>query len=280
MGGEVPTFLYIGVAKAGSSWMYEILREHPEVFVPPAKDLQFFSAHYEKGFDWYQSFFSGAKGKSAVGELTHDYYLSAKTAHRIRKHLPEVNIICCLREVVDRAVSAYTYNLSTEYRSDLSFEGYMEMPEILLQSAYFERLRPYFELFSRERILVLFHDDMKKDPQGFARRLYGFLDVDPDFQPPSLLERINVAHEARVETLAHLIYKVAGILRKAGLANLVGRVKRNRLFERLLYKPKASPPQISERVLREVYERYRGDYEKLAELIGEPVPADWFNRYA
>ena len=70
-----PTFLYIGAARAGSSWMYEILREHPDVFVPLAKDIYFFDKHYDRGLQWYRSFFASAGGRRAIGELSHDYYL-------------------------------------------------------------------------------------------------------------------------------------------------------------------------------------------------------------
>lgn len=51
-----PNFLYIGGYKSGSSWIYEALREHPQVFVPPAKDIQFFDVYYDKGIKWYLSF--------------------------------------------------------------------------------------------------------------------------------------------------------------------------------------------------------------------------------
>ena len=37
-----PDFLYIGPDKSGSTWLYEVLRRHPEVFVPSVKDLYFF----------------------------------------------------------------------------------------------------------------------------------------------------------------------------------------------------------------------------------------------
>ena len=29
-----PDFLYIGIARAGSTWLFNMLREHPEVMVP------------------------------------------------------------------------------------------------------------------------------------------------------------------------------------------------------------------------------------------------------
>ena len=63
-GTVYPTFLYIGAPKAGSSWLYEILREHPEVFVPTAKDTQFFDYYFDKGFDWYLSHLGGEREKS------------------------------------------------------------------------------------------------------------------------------------------------------------------------------------------------------------------------
>ena len=44
----LPNFLFIGTAKAGSSWIFEILREHPQVFVPDAKDLHFFDKYYDR----------------------------------------------------------------------------------------------------------------------------------------------------------------------------------------------------------------------------------------
>ena len=75
-----PDFLYIGASKAGSSWIYEILREHPEVFVPLAKDIQFFDWHYDKGIDWYLSFFRPGRGKRAIGEVSHDYFLVEEAA--------------------------------------------------------------------------------------------------------------------------------------------------------------------------------------------------------
>jgi hypothetical protein len=34
---RIPTFLYIGAAKAGSSWIYTTLRQHPQVFIPLKK---------------------------------------------------------------------------------------------------------------------------------------------------------------------------------------------------------------------------------------------------
>ncbi|MEL6239626.1 MAG: sulfotransferase domain-containing protein, partial [Pseudomonadota bacterium] len=48
-------FLVIGAQKAGTTWLYEMLRQHPDVFTPATKELHFFckEQHYERGLGWY-----------------------------------------------------------------------------------------------------------------------------------------------------------------------------------------------------------------------------------
>ncbi len=38
-----PTFVCIGAQKAGTTWLYDNLRQHPEVWLPPVKELHFFN---------------------------------------------------------------------------------------------------------------------------------------------------------------------------------------------------------------------------------------------
>ena len=74
-----------------------------------AKDLGFFDQQYWRGIDWYASFFNVKEKVKAIGEISHNYFLSEETAQRIYEHLPEAKIICCLRDPVERTVSAYIY---------------------------------------------------------------------------------------------------------------------------------------------------------------------------
>jgi len=271
-----PTFLYIGAEKAGSSWIYEILREHPEVFVPVAKDIQFFGKSYkEKSFDWYLSFFKLGAGKKAIGELSHDYFLSEETATVIQKHLPEVRLLCCLREPVERTVSSFCYYRTTFLDKKISFEAFAFDERVLKLSDYYYNLRPFYERFPRENILVLFFDDLKNDPWHFAERIYEFLRVDPGFQPEVLHQKVLPASEPRITWLTHLAYKTGLILRKLGLANVVGTVKRNEAFQRLLYRKLEKEPETLEEVRQKLKEYYRERYERLPELIGQPLPEEW-----
>jgi len=40
-----PDFLGIGVSRAGTTYLYQYLREHPRVWLPPIKELHFFDKH-------------------------------------------------------------------------------------------------------------------------------------------------------------------------------------------------------------------------------------------
>ncbi len=270
-----PNFLYIGAEKAGSSWIFEILREHPEVYVPPAKDIQFFDKNYEKGIDWYLSLFQPGGGRKAIGEVSHDYFLAEQTAGLIKRYLPDVRLICCLREPVDRTMSSYLFYKTTVLNQATTFEQFAFQERTLKLSDYYYNLRPFYERFPRNNILILFFDDLKKDPARFAQRIYEFLQVNPHFQSTVLYQKILPASETRLRWLAHLAYQMGLGFRKLGLVNVVGTVKRTGTFRRLFYKELDKKPQVSPAVKQKLQAYYAERYQLLPELIGMPLPESW-----
>lgn len=42
----LPGFLVIGVQKGGTSWLWDQLRQHPDIWMPPFKELQFFNTEF------------------------------------------------------------------------------------------------------------------------------------------------------------------------------------------------------------------------------------------
>ena len=41
-----PTFICIGAQKAGTTWLYENLSRHPDVVMPPMKEIHYFDCAY------------------------------------------------------------------------------------------------------------------------------------------------------------------------------------------------------------------------------------------
>ena len=274
--GIRPEFLYIGTSKAGSSWIYEILREHPEVFVPPAKDIQFFDTQYNRGIEWYLSFFKPKNGEKVVGELSHDYFMYEKSAVRIKKCLPTVKLICSLREPTSQIISNFLQHRTAYLSKSTSLENFAFQDNTLKACDYFFNLLPYYDLFPAENILVLFFDDLQRDPALFARKIYKFLDVDPTFTPKILRRKDLPAREPRIVWLAFFAYKTGLIFRKLGLTNLVGSVKRNNMFKKALFKQVKKKPEISDELKGFLKRYFKERYKDLPELIGQPLPEGWF----
>lgn len=270
-----PNFLYIGAEKAGSSWIYEILREHPQVFVPVAKDIQFFDKNYDKGIDWYLSLFKPGAGQRAIGEVSHDYFLAEESAALIQKHLPEVRLICCLREPIERTMSSFLFYKTTVLDKETTFAEFALDDKILKLSDYYYNLRPFYQRFPRENILVLYFDDLKQDPRVFAQRIYKFLQVDSDFQPKILYQKVLPASEPRFGWIAHLVYQIGLLLRKAGLVNVVGTVKRTGTFRGLFYRELERKPEIPAEIRQKLKTYYAERYRELPILIGQPLPEAW-----
>jgi hypothetical protein len=268
-----PNFLFIGPDKTGSSWLYEVLRQHTACFVPPAKDIYFFDRYYERGWDWYAAHFADAGPDcKAVGELSHDYLFSPLAARRIADDLPEVKLITILREPADRAFSHYLYMIRSG-RTRLPFErALQDFPEIVNNSSYGRHLTPYFELFGRDRLGVFYFDDLKQSPETLARRILAFLSLDWT-DGIDCNQQVRAAAAPRSFALAGLAKQGANAARALGLANLVGTIKNSRVAQ-LLYKPydQESRPRVELATAARLEEVFAEDLALLKPLLPKPRP--------
>ena len=82
-GARLPQFLIIGAQKAGTTWMHEMLGEHPDVFMPTPKELHFFDQRqvYDQGLEWYAGNYADAPADAILGEATPNYLWAAD--HRV-----------------------------------------------------------------------------------------------------------------------------------------------------------------------------------------------------
>jgi hypothetical protein len=50
---DLPIRFHIGTPRAGSSFLFNLLKAHPDVSLSPSQKINFYSEHFERGFDWY-----------------------------------------------------------------------------------------------------------------------------------------------------------------------------------------------------------------------------------
>jgi len=269
-----PDFLYIGASKAGSTWLAQILHEHPEVFVPAAKGIWFFDRCYDRGPEWYASFFRVGPER-VVGELSHDYFLSPVYAARIESLLPDVKLIVCLREPCDWASSWYLQKRAEGLSRERDVDEFAERPDVVRHVDYFANLKPFYDLFPARNIHVRFFDDLCADALTYVREIFTFIGADPAFDPPSIDRRIHTAREPRLNALGVASFRVAQLMRRRGFGNAVGAVARTPAFERLLFRRVSRKPELSATAARRLREPMAEGYDALEELIGRPLPPAW-----
>ncbi len=65
-------FMIAGFRKCGTTSLYEVLRQHKNIYIPAVKEVDFFTEDeiYKKGFDWYQNrFFADCPIDCIKGEV-------------------------------------------------------------------------------------------------------------------------------------------------------------------------------------------------------------------
>ncbi len=142
---KLPTFLIVGAVKAGTTSLHEYLQMHPEVFMSPVKETNYFSdadmlfadfnidykqdisvnldkylagpmdkkvhiAHV-RTWEQYQKLFRNVKNEKAIGEVSNSYLFGPSAANAIKNKLPNAKIVMILRNPVERLYSQFLMNL-------------------------------------------------------------------------------------------------------------------------------------------------------------------------
>jgi Sulfotransferase domain len=279
---RLPDFIGIGPAHGGTTWLHWVLKAR--VGLPlPKKETHFFDRHYVKGIDWYSERFAHCADAAVVAEIC-TYFPSHQACERIALDLPNCKIICQLRDPTDRAYSAYKFALYNELTHD-DFEQALETtPDITDGDLYARNLAKWYGAFSKERVLVLLFDDLRRRPQTYIDRICEFVGVPRvDLASLELPARAINAHslKPRSPSLARKGRRAINWLRDRELDRTVALLDRIGLWK--LCFAGAFPPMnpATEQMLRE---RYLPEIEALEKLIGRdlsgwkprPPRPEWF----
>lgn len=273
----VPNFFYIGTSKAGSTWIYNLLLQHPCVYVVPGKGLHFFDNHYERGLEWYLSHFKPSNDKVIIAEVSHGYLYSKLACQRIAQLNPDAKLMVSLREPVDRAFSAYLHAVKNA-QFDGSFEEALEqIPSLIERGRYATYLAPYIETFGRDRFLVAIFDNLVRSPKEFGAQILSFLELGSVEIPETVTQKMMPAGQPRSKALRKLKKKGSAILRQFGLAGLRSRLKTSRLVRNLLFKQytPADKPKMNPITREKLRDHFRDEICHLDALLNFAVSEMW-----
>lgn len=181
-----PSLVIIGAQKAGTTTLFDILAQHPQVIAPKKKEISFFSndEQYAMGIERYWEEFPRhprAFGRYITLDASPMYLYHEQAPERIAKHLPDALCLAILRDPVDRAYSAW--NMYRSFKDHpvhghlydpRSFEEAVEeelkgvpvMPakRYLHRGEYAPQLSRYVEAIGSKRLVVWEFEDLVRRP--------------------------------------------------------------------------------------------------------------------
>ncbi len=274
---RLPNFIYVGPDKAGSSWLHEMLINHPQVYLTPAKDLYYFDRYYDRGTGWYADQFRDAgPTHRIVGEICQDYLFAPEAPVRMLETLGQVKTMVSLRDPVERAWSSWLYARKHGQWPDEFVTALREVPELLEHGRYASGLDRLTAQFPRESVHIAVFDDLVADPQGFLDATTAFLEIDRQVLSEEELSARLPAAAARSLVVATLARKAADWTREHDGARVVGLVKRSPLVHKLLYRPiDRSTVRPAPEAVDYIREQLAGEVVRLDTVYGQSVGARW-----
>lgn len=269
-----PNFFVIGASKSGTSSVCELIANHPDAFVTTPKEPEYFSFRKERGLtlEWYESLFEGSDGCKAVGDGSTNYAVAGlhpTVAEEIEAYTPGSKAIYIVRHPPERIESQWI-QLRTGHVTPADFrQAVREVPEMIEGNLYWRNISAFRRYFSDDRILVLFFDDFKKDPEALIRRCFRFLDLDPD-APLRAPELPRNKRESKREDKAVLrtLRRIPGY-EKVRDALFPAAVRPG--LRRFVTSPIPVRPQWDEETFLWVVDQIRDDNRRFLEFYGKPA---------
>jgi hypothetical protein len=229
----LPDFLGIGAQKAGTTWLYENLRCHPEIFLPDQKELHYFDWGFHGSLRSYSDRFKPGVGK-VKGEITPGYSILPKRRIAfISKLMPELRLVFLLRDPIERSWSQALMNLVTvperkyEEVSEAEIRDHFESARSIQRGDYLTTIDNWLSFYPPERLYTGFYDDIIEQPRELLKEVFAHLGVSTDVDWTALP------------------------------------------YDRVIFKGTGIP--LPDRLRAVLVEMYRSDLRRLAERFGERV---------
>lgn len=223
--GILPNVIGVGFGKAGTSYIANVLRRHPQVCFSTLKETHYFTERknrkqYRSDLSGYCKYYSGYDNRrhKVVAEWSNTYIYDPLALDRILKHLPhETKILICYRDPVDAIISTINYrlmngagprDLTPRQTIDCDRERYFE------RFCYDDHIGNVLSRFPRDNIYIMRFEDMVSRTEEFFHDLFEFLEISKS----SVFERVPIANYsqiARSPRIHHYVRRIAILLHGA-----------------------------------------------------------------
>jgi Sulfotransferase family len=294
---RLPDFFIVGHPKSGTTALYEMLRRHPQIFMPDAKEPRFFDRDHREDaglpprrLEDYLALFAPARPDQLAGEGSPSYLRSRVAAQAIAELVPAARAIAIFREPASFIRSTHLQLVQEHIEDERDLARALAAEEMTRNGRavrryadridYVAQLRRFHEALGRERVLALIYDDFRADNEGTVRTVLRFLGVDDTVPVASLDANPTVAmrapgvdralrrvHAGRGPMARAARGAVRSVLSPRARAGALGVLQR-----RLIYRePEAPDAELMDAMRR----RFAGEVAALGDYLGRDLVTLW-----
>lgn len=225
---SLPNFMCLGAAKSGTTTLFDVLRQHPDVYIPAFKEPHFFDIpeNYNNGIEWYEKNYFRKADKRIIADFTPSYFFEKEAPKRIFNDIgSKIKFVVLLRNPVDRAYSHHLHSVRDDHEN-LSFEESLKQENERLdryekngdylsylrnsyfnQGLYGDMLERYLEYFTLDNFLFInFEEEFLHERKATIQKILEFLSIEVEVELQTNL-RSNPASKEKVKFLKKLMKK-------------------------------------------------------------------------
>ena len=218
---EVGAFL-LGAPKCGTTWLAEVLMQHPEICVSDPKEPNIVASHKgtfgrdESEPDWatYSDCFNGEG-------LRIDCSVHAMACpvapSRVANNWPNARLIICLREPVSRTISHWNMILDTEEDREngadwSDFRSAWEDSRLSDDTLYGAAITRWLEHFERDSILLIEANRMRYEASTVLEEVCNHLSISSHSFDLDSVHNANTAADRRPMTVFGRLFRFTASL--------------------------------------------------------------------
>jgi len=202
---SLPDFFILSPPRTGTTWLASALTTHPEIYIPPEKELRYFDVGWQcSDIDFYLERFSAGQGY-LKGDASPSYVLlPIEVVALLHQVKPDIKFIVIVRDMPSRAWSNFNHSHAIgEFGSYIGgpapfqiFEknavNYLISDYSTSVGDYRSYLSRWLKYFSVEQFLILDLNDIETESEIVVKRVFNFLGLDANIElPVRLRNKIN-----------------------------------------------------------------------------------------
>ena len=222
-------FVGLGFAKAGTTWLFEMLKEHPEIYMATKQS----GDQAKKEFNvwsgsvtWMSAEDYAAAIRLGSGKVCGEFsttYTTPLCIRAIHEALLNARLLWGIRNPVTMLYSAFTHELRSGGRYDDYRDYHNRIILPLGEQSWLDGTLDALGALPPDFVHIYCYENLVADPATTLSGLYRFLGVDPSFRPTAMTRRYNMGYRYRSRLLHILVMEM--------LVSYFGHVRGKRFFD-------------------------------------------------